>query len=253
MSAESSGANTGTEKGKKGIRKAEMVSKKAKKLQPVPHPLDPKYEEAILRAERIDVVVIGESPYEEKAGPANIPFMTEEWVQLRNPTASGQYVVQSITGRWIYEIANAPSSGASPCDFACGELLQRYHAVLLNAAYALPTTADIAATFQEDDYITEYQWEKARDELLVKRAEADWTNNQRILQAIRKWQPLAFVSAGAAKEILGEGLKEFDGFYTCHPALFNVQEPARYQEWLQVWDVGQIKDWLKKRITAPNM
>jgi hypothetical protein len=253
MSAESSGANTGTAKEKKGISKAEMVGKKSKKPQPVPHPLDPKYEEAIFRAGRIDVVVIGESPYEEKAGPAKIPFMTEQWVQLRNPMTSGQYVVQSITGRWIYEIANAPSSGASPCDFACGELLRRYHAVLLNAAYALPTTADIAAKFQEDDYITDYQWDKARDELLVKRVEADWMNNQRILQAIRKWQPLAVVSAGVADKILREGLKEFDGFHTCHPSLFNVQEPARYQDWLQVWDVGQIKDRLKKRISASSI
>jgi hypothetical protein len=219
----------------------------------VPHPLDSTYKAAVQAAKRIRGIIIGESPYAEEDGPTGVPFMTQTWEQLRNPVCSGQYVVQSVTGKWIYPVAKRRAKSL-PIEFARECMLEMHGVVLLNAAYSLPTQVEIEAEAgpQGDKTDLEYRLKcrQARKTLIAKKMKADWAKNKSLLQKIIKpHHPLVILCGMNVKKQIGENIRKLGAEFVnpCHPATFNVQTPKRYREWLKYWDVGRVNDILKKR------
>ena len=227
-------------------------------IDPQPHLLDPSYEAAVRSAKKIRGIIIGESPYAEDDGPTDVPFMTRSWEQLRNPLCSGQYVVQSVTGTSIYPIAKRRAT-SSPMEFATECLLGKYGVVLLNAAYALPTRAELMAQVglapqgnKEALKKSKNKCRRERKNLIDKRMNADWTKNGALLQALKPHRPLVVLCGARIETQLGSNIRALftsvdDVINPCHPATYNVHTPSRYVEWLRYWDVGRMNEILKGR------
>ncbi len=220
---------------------------------PLPHFLNPTYEAAVLAAEKIRGIIIGESPYAEEDGPTGVPFMTQTWEQLRNPVCSGQYVVQSVTGKWIYTIAKRRAK-SSPVELATECLLGKHGVVLLNAAYSLPTQAEIMAELGPQvgpiDPNYKRKSRRARKKLIAEKMKAAWDTNKDLLQKILEHHsPLVILCGTTIENQIGMGVRSLatEVVNPCHPATFNVQTPGRYNEWLKYWDVGRVNEILKKR------
>jgi hypothetical protein len=224
------------------------------RVTPKPHPVDSDYEKAVLRANRVDLVIIGESPYDEEDGPTGVPFITETWEQLRNPVCSGQYIIQSVTGQWIYSIAQSCKE-STPIEFAVEHLLQVHGVVLLNAAYALPTDDQIAAEAGPQGEITNSQYkgrcQRARERLIRAMMRVDWDrcNKDLLRKILRRHSPMIIMCGVKIRGEVGSDIRAMGAEVVnpCHPALFNVQTPKRYREWLEYWDVGKLGNFIIER------
>lgn len=159
------------------------------------------------------LLIVGKAPFNR--GSTGIPFIRADWDEMENPSCSGLYVLQSITGKCIHVLAREQEAlNLSPLDFALF-LIQHSGVGFINASYSSGTLTEMR------------RW---------------WTTVNRPIVEKAVSQGATVLLCGDAARIRQEVSDVTDRYAAmCHPDVRNTTTPAKYTQWKQGWSIGKLK------------
>ncbi|HVG58928.1 MAG TPA: hypothetical protein VNA24_10255 [Hyalangium sp.] len=169
------------------------------------------YEQELKTANPHRLLIVGAAPF--NSGATGIPFMHADWDAMENPSCSGLYVLQSITGKCIHVLAEEQRGlNRSPTEFA--SLLLRYSGVgFINASYSSNNT-------------TRTEIKKCWEDV-----------NRSIVESA--------VARGAVVLLCGEAKEIQPEIARCepivHPDVRNTNTQEKYANWKPWWYIGRLK------------
>lgn len=172
------------------------------------------YKERLKDVTALRLLIVGAAPFARN--PTGIPFIHPDWDEMENPSCSGLYLLQSITGKCIHFLAEEQTVlNRSPTDFA-SLLLDHSGVGFINASYSSKTT------------VTEMKkWWKQVNCPIVENAARLGAN---------------ILLCGEAKRIETK-VSDVTARYKLvpHPDVRNTNTQEKYAEWLPWWYIGHLK------------